>query len=79
MCTGVIDVVFSDDILQSIKKRQKAIWPFLTDERLRRTWAASEAKALGHGGLKILSDITGLEDETISRGMREVNNPDILR
>jgi len=49
--------------------------PFLTEERIRRTWAASEAKILGHGGLKVLSDITGLTDATISKGMKEINNP----
>jgi len=76
VCSGVVNVEFSDEILRGVKKRQKAIWPFLTDERLRRTWAASEAKALGHGGLKVLSDITGLDDETISKGMKEINNPE---
>ena len=49
--------------------------PFLTDERLRRTWAASEAQILGHGGLKVLSGITGLTDATITKGMKEINSP----
>ena len=50
----------------------------MTDERLRRTWAASEAQILGHGGLKVLSDITGLTDATISKGIKEISNPKAL-
>ena len=69
-------MVFPEDKVKEIRKRYKSIWPFLTDERLRRTWAATEAKILGHGGLKLLSDVTGLNDETISIGMKEINNPD---
>jgi len=67
---------FNEETIKSIKKRYKSMSPFLTDERLRRTWAASEAKILGHGGLKILSSITGLTDATITKGMKEINNPD---
>jgi len=66
---------FPDEAINDIKKRFKLIKPFLTDERLRRTWAASEARILGHGGLKILSTITGLTDATISKGMKEITNP----
>ena len=67
---------FAEDIVEGIVARYKAIWPFLSDERLRRTWAASEAKVLGHGGLKVLSSITGLTDATITKGMNEINNPE---
>ena len=69
-------MVFADDIVDNVRKRYNSIKPFLTDERLRRTWAASEARILGHGGLKVLSSITGLTDATISKGMREISNPD---
>ena len=61
--------------VQEIKTRYEAMKPFLTDERLRRTWAATEAAILGHGGLKVLSEITGLTDATISKGMKEIRNP----
>ena len=69
-------MVFAENIKDDIRKRYNLMKPFLTDERLRRTWAASEARILGHGGLKVLSDITGLTDATISKGMQEINNPD---
>jgi hypothetical protein len=69
-------MIFPDDIINNIRKRYESMKPFLTDERLRRTWAASEAKILGHGGIKLLSCITELKYETISKGMKEINNPE---
>ena len=66
---------FDEVKISEIKKRYESMKIFLNDERLRRAWAASEAKVLGHGGLKVLSQITGLTDATITRGMKEINNP----
>ena len=71
----VVVMKFSDEKVKEIRKRYESIKTFLTDERLRRTWAAAEAKILGHGGLKVLSQITGLTDATISKGMKEIDNP----
>jgi hypothetical protein len=68
-------VKFPDEKVKEIQKRYESMKTFLTDERLRRTWAASEAKILGHGGMKVLTQITGLTDATISKGMKEINNP----
>ena len=67
---------FPEEKVKEIRKRYESIKIFLIDERLRRIWAASEAKILGHGGMKVLSQITGLTDATISRGVKEINNPD---
>jgi len=64
-----------EEKIRAIRKRYESMKHFLTDERLRRTWAASEAKELGHGGLKVLSKITGLTDATITKGMKEITNP----
>ena len=66
---------FDEVKISEIKKRYESMKIFLNDERLRRAWAASEAKVLGHGGLKVLSQITGLTDATITKGMKEINNP----
>jgi len=68
-------MLINEDKIIPIRKRYESMKPFLTDERLRRTWAASEAQILGHGGLKILSEITGLTDATITKGMKEIKNP----
>ena len=42
------------------------------DEQQRRWVAGREAKRLGHGGLKLLAEITGLHPETIRRGGDEL-------
>lgn len=42
------------------------------DERGRREWAASEAMALGHGGIAKVHRSTGLVPSTIGKGIREL-------
>jgi len=43
------------------------------DERMRRQWAATEALALGWGGVTAVSVATGLSRNTIDAGIREVH------
>jgi hypothetical protein len=43
------------------------------DEQQRRWYAALESKQIGHGGDILLSQITGLDVETIRRGRRELD------
>ncbi len=43
------------------------------DEQQRRWYVALESKKIGHGGDEILSQITGLDVETIRRGRRELD------
>lgn len=45
------------------------------DERGRRVFAASEARAAGHGGVTAVSGITGLARSTIRRGLDELDDP----
>src|SRR5262244_2938558 len=45
------------------------------DERGRRLWAASEALALGRGGIVTVARATGLAERTIRRGQRELRRP----
>lgn len=42
------------------------------DEQQRRWYAALESKRVGHGGDSLVSQITGLDVETIRRGRREL-------
>jgi hypothetical protein len=42
------------------------------DERSRRLWAATEAKAYGRGGQSLLAQVTGLSRTTIQRGLHEL-------
>lgn len=41
-------------------------------ERGLRLWASAEARSLGHGGIKMMAQITGLGRETVARGIREL-------
>lgn len=61
-----------------IEERYKAMKPFLVNEQLKRVFAASEAKAIGYGGITILHEITGLNRQTIKRGLEEIENADDL-
>src|SRR5271156_292186 len=45
------------------------------DERGRRVFAASEARAAGRGGLAAVSAITGLARSTIGRGLKDLEAP----
>jgi hypothetical protein len=42
------------------------------DERARRRWAATEAQALGWGGISLVAEATGLSDRTIRSGLEEI-------
>jgi hypothetical protein len=42
------------------------------DEQQRRWYAAVEANRRGHGGLILVSQITGLDEKTIRRGQEEL-------
>jgi hypothetical protein len=53
-----------------IKQKFLVLDPLL-DERSRRLWAACEARALGWGGIAVVSQATGLSRTTISAGLRE--------
>ena len=48
-----------------------AVAPVL-DERSRRVWAATEARAIGYGGDSLVSAATGLSRLTIRRGRHEL-------
>src|SRR6478672_7551286 len=48
------------------------------DERGRRRWAATEARALGRGGIAAVARATGLSDRTIRTGLAELQEPEPL-
>lgn len=61
------------DIVKTIKEKFSLASPHL-NERTRRIWAAIEAKALGHGGITILSAATNLSRSTIHIGLHELES-----
>ena len=46
----------------------------LLDEQQRRLWAATEARALGYGGVSIVARATGLTRPTIVAGLKELDD-----
>jgi hypothetical protein len=59
------------DIESAIRKRfQNLEWAL--DERLRRLFAASEAKAFGHGGITLVQKATGVARNSIKLGLKEL-------
>jgi len=48
------------------------------DERRKRLWAASEAKAHGPGGVALAARVTGLSQETVRRGVAELESGERL-
>jgi transposase len=45
------------------------------DERLRRQWAAAEAREMGRGGVTAVARATGMSRVTITAGLRELDLP----
>ena len=43
-------------------------------ERSRRLWAATEAQAIGYGGIALVERATGIAASTIQRGLRELES-----
>lgn len=59
---------------ESIKKRFDLLSRHL-DEKSRRLFVATEAKALGLGGISAVSEITGVSRSVIAVGMEELEGP----
>jgi hypothetical protein len=56
--------------IESLRAKFESLAPALT-ERSRRLWAATEARALGHGGIALVERATGISRSTIARGIQE--------
>ena len=59
--------------VDTVRSKYAALSGSLT-ERSRRLWAATEAMALGHGGIALVERATGISRSTIVRGIREVES-----
>jgi transposase len=59
------------DTADLIRQRFDALDPVL-DEQARRRFAAAEARALGRGGVTLVSKVTGIARSTINRGITEI-------
>ena len=61
----------------NIKSRFELIKNHL-DEKAKRLFCATEAKILGRGGIKKVHQATNVSEKTISKGLKELNQIDIL-
>jgi len=63
--------------IKIIRTKHKALAPAL-NERSRRLWAATEAKALGRGGISVVSRATGISRSAILRGLKDLASGEVL-
>jgi hypothetical protein len=61
-------------IIARIRHKYQLLAPEM-DERMRRQWAATEARDLGWGGISLVARATGLSRPTITAGLRELDQP----
>ena len=59
------------DVVVGLRRKLHSVWPLL-DERTRRLMAASEAQALGYGGVSVVHRACGLSRKAIAKGIREI-------
>jgi hypothetical protein len=59
------------DIESAVRERYKNL-EWALDERLRRLYAAAEAKAIGHGGITLVQKVTGVARGSIKQGLKEL-------
>ena len=57
--------------IEQIESKYRSLASVL-DERARRHWAATEARAYGWGGVSAVSDATGMSPNTIRKGLGEL-------
>jgi hypothetical protein len=62
---------------KNIREKYMRLLPVLT-ERSKRLWAATEAQALGRGGISAVSRATGINRNTIAQGLTELESPEKL-
>src|SRR5829696_7533338 len=57
----------------SLAAKFELLFPHL-DERQRRLLAGVEARALGHGGVRVVAKAAGMREGTVSRGVAELDS-----
>lgn len=62
-----------EEIIYMVGRKYQHLSPLL-NERTRRCWAATEAHALGRGGLAIVCKAIGIDHKTVQAGLREIND-----
>ncbi len=60
------------EVARGVAHRWQALAPQM-NERTRRLTAAAEARAIGRGGITLVSQVSGLSRATITRGVRDLD------
>ena len=63
--------------IETVRAKYAVLGPELT-ERTRRLWVATEARALGYGGIAKVERATGVSRSTIQRGLRALESGETL-
>ncbi len=63
----------AEESLHMIREKYNNISSFSLNEKSRRLWAASEAKAYGRGGITLVSKAIGMSNKTIDKGLKEIS------
>jgi transposase len=61
------------EVQESLAAKFEVLFPHL-DERQRRLVAGAEARALGHGGIRVVAKAAGMREGTVSRGVTELES-----
>ena len=59
----------------AIQTRISAVLPTLSEYQ-RRRYLSAEAKAIGYGGVSIVSRLSGMSRQTLTEGVKELDNPE---
>ena len=62
-------------VITRIQGKYRSLEPEM-DERLRRQWAAAEARDVGWGGITAVAQATGMSRTTVTAGLRELALPE---
>ena len=64
------------DAIATVRQKYQFLSPIM-DEKLRRRWAATEALALGWGGISAVAEATGLSLNTVRMGIAESRSTEV--
>jgi len=66
--------MIADEAISTVRRKFHTLSD-IRDEKVLRRWAASEALALGWGGITAVAEATGLSQSTIRAGITECRSP----
>lgn len=74
LCVLLLNLGWVSDVESAIGERFRLLGPQL-NERQRRAFAASEARTFGYGGIAAVARACGLAENTVRKGLRELDEP----